>query len=907
MTTNMAELFALLRGPNRASSSSTPPSGRGPIIDPTSWIPPTQVPETTDAPAPPTMHTSTIHPFTSPFPPPPAPTAIPLPPAAFLSSEQALSAPPPVSMPAPAAVYTVPPPMVFPTSSAPAPTHLQAAELPPYPSLQPQDGLPYQAPPPINTTFLEPNTPTHAAQFASPTHFLPEVDAEQERRLKRMEETIRALQANEARPDARYGDCSLFPGIRLPSKVKIPEFRIYEGTTDPRHHLRHYQGKMLHYWGYEEFVIHSFQDSLSGSALDWFMSLKAEDIPTWADLSRKFTDQYQYCAETPPTLLELSMKEMTQGQKFEEYATKWRAKAAKHIPPISEVQQIQLFHSTLRGVYYSHLLAHTSSFSDLIEVGKKFDLGIKLGRMKGPTVKGEESAKRTSAMPASSKVSVNAVNPAHPTSQQYSINYTPLPPVVPAYTPPAPQYRPQPPSLVVHHYASTPPQAPQYRPASSGAPQSAQQDGESEQGGPSPFVIEYVPTEATVRWIGTSPTPFVIDIPTREPYSDDKVPWTYEGGVGNFERQFSVMAVTRSGQLYENPAAADKGKAPRSRSQGNTRSPAYSPKKVTEEEAEAFMKIIKAIMIDNGSALNVCPVTTLKQMNVDLNRVRPSKTAVRTFDGSRREVNGEIDLLIDVGPCSFNVTFQVLDIPNAFSLLLGRPWIHSTGAIPSSLHQKLKFIVEERLITVKGEEDYAIYKETAVPYISVGNDENLPFHSFETIFVIRDYGEIGPSRADRIIGKVLLRHNYIPGTGLGARGQGINRPIEVEEYKNRRGLGFRPSCHEIVEARRGNHLHRLAAHYGRLDRGIQVPPLSHFFPGAPHIIGNALYGPSSDSDDAPAAPPAMYAVTEEIPSGLHSNPNLRHVDSNPFEECLREPGPIYFGEGLDEDSQVLEI
>ncbi|PKI47702.1 hypothetical protein CRG98_031906, partial [Punica granatum] len=99
------------------------------------------------------------------------------------------------------------------------------------------------------------------------------------------------------------------------------------------------------------------------------------------------------------------------------------------------------------------------------------------------------------------------------------------------------------------------------------------------------------------------------------------------------------------------------------------------------------------------------------------------------------------------------VTFQVLDIPNAFSLLLGRPWIHSARAIPSSLHQKVKFIVEEKIITVKGEEDYAIYKETAVPYISVGDDENLPFHSFGTISVIRDYGEVGPSRTDRMIGK----------------------------------------------------------------------------------------------------------------------------------------------------------
>ncbi|PKI71133.1 hypothetical protein CRG98_008477 [Punica granatum] len=79
MAANMAEPFTLLRGPNRASLSSTPPPGQGPTVDPIPWVPPTQVPENIDAPAPPTLHTSVAHPFTSPFPPPPAPTAVPLP------------------------------------------------------------------------------------------------------------------------------------------------------------------------------------------------------------------------------------------------------------------------------------------------------------------------------------------------------------------------------------------------------------------------------------------------------------------------------------------------------------------------------------------------------------------------------------------------------------------------------------------------------------------------------------------------------------------------------------------------------------------------------------------------------------------------------------------------------------
>ncbi|OWM76859.1 hypothetical protein CDL15_Pgr019154 [Punica granatum] len=144
MATNMAELLALLRGPNRASSSSTPPPGPGPTVDPTPWAPPTQAPENVEAPALPTLYTSTVHPFTSQLSPQPAPSVVPLPPATLLSAKHILSAPPPVSIPAPAMIYTAPPPTVFPATTAPAPSHPQATELPPYPTLQPHAGLSYQ-------------------------------------------------------------------------------------------------------------------------------------------------------------------------------------------------------------------------------------------------------------------------------------------------------------------------------------------------------------------------------------------------------------------------------------------------------------------------------------------------------------------------------------------------------------------------------------------------------------------------------------------------------------------------------------------------------------------------------------------------------------------------------------------
>ncbi|PKI31768.1 hypothetical protein CRG98_047841, partial [Punica granatum] len=120
-------------------------------------------------------------------------------------------------------------------------------------------------------------------------------------------------------------------------------------------------------------------------------------------------------------------------------------------------------------------------------------------------------------------------------------------------------------------------------------------EGKGEPSYSSPFVIEYVPAEAAVGFAGVDAphAPLVIDVPVQEPYSNDRVPWTYEGSVGNLEQQFGVMGITRSGRLYENPATTDKGKAPVTEEETRPRTLPTPSKKVTEEEAEAFMKVIK--------------------------------------------------------------------------------------------------------------------------------------------------------------------------------------------------------------------------------------------------------------------------------------------------------------------------
>ena len=67
--------------------------------------------------------------------------------------------------------------------------------------------------------------------------------------------------------------------------------------------------------------------------------------------------------------------------------------------------------------------------------------------------------------------------------------------------------------------------------------------------------------------------------------------------------------------------------------------------------------IVTRVLIDNGSALNVCLVSILERLNVDTSFILPTAMIIRAFDGTLKEVQGEIELAIGVGPMFFKVNF----------------------------------------------------------------------------------------------------------------------------------------------------------------------------------------------------------------------------------------------------------
>ncbi|EEF25156.1 conserved hypothetical protein, partial [Ricinus communis] len=124
----------------------------------------------------------------------------------------------------------------------------------------------------------------------------------------------------------------------------------------------------------------------------------------------------------------------------------------------------------------------------------------------------------------------------------------------------------------------------------------------------------------------------------------------------------------------------------------------------------------------------------------------------------------------------------VLDIPASFNLLLGRPWIHALEAVPSTLHQKVKFIQGNRVISIFGDPEEPVLDPIQV--LEIQHDENL-----ELAETVKEYLPL-PNFSDNVfVGEMFRSMRYLPGSGLGRHHQGIVEPIHVQAIEPPFGLG----------------------------------------------------------------------------------------------------------------------
>ena len=137
---------------------------------------------------------------------------------------------------------------------------------------------------------------------------------------------------------------------------------------------------------------------------------------------------------------------------------------------------------------------------------------------------------------------------------------------------------------------------------------------------------------------------------------------------------------------------------------------------------------------------------------------------VRSFYGSKRGTIGEITLGMVIGPVTFAIAFQILDISSSYNLLLGRQWIHIAGTVPFTLNQCLKFEWDYEEVVVHRKKGHHVYTIEGRKHMDgemyhtvdlVGNIELEFWFSQKMIYMMAWFGfELGKGLWDELQGIV---------------------------------------------------------------------------------------------------------------------------------------------------------
>ena len=115
-------------------------------------------------------------------------------------------------------------------------------------------------------------------------------------------------------------------------------------------------------------------------------------------------------------------------------------------------------------------------------------------------------------------------------------------------------------------------------------------------------------------------------------------------------------------------------------------------------------------------------------------------------------------------------------------------------------HQKLKFAVGGLLVIVSGEEDMLVSCPSSAPYVEAAEESlETAFQSFEVV----SYASVEPSpllpslsNAAIMVTRVMLKHEYEPGMGLGKVGLGNADVVNIKGNPYKCGLGYEPGIRE---------------------------------------------------------------------------------------------------------------
>ena len=113
---------------------------------------------------------------------------------------------------------------------------------------------------------------------------------------------------------------------------------------------------------------------------------------------------------------------------------------------------------------------------------------------------------------------------------------------------------------------------------------------------------------------------------------------------------------------------------------------------------------VKRVLVDQGSFAEVMYQELFEKLGLGKSDLAEFGSPVFGFSGESIIPLGKMTLLVLTGPINLQTEFIVIQAPSPYNAIMGRSWLHRMRAIPSTLHQKLRFPTKDGVMEINGDQ-----------------------------------------------------------------------------------------------------------------------------------------------------------------------------------------------------------
>ena len=100
-------------------------------------------------------------------------------------------------------------------------------------------------------------------------------------------------------------------------------------------------------------------------------------------------------------------------------------------------------------------------------------------------------------------------------------------------------------------------------------------------------------------------------------------------------------------------------------------------------------------LVDPGSTIDLLQLPAFNQMRVSLGVLNLAGRILSYFNGATTVTLGDATLLVRADPVTQQALFLIVGDLGPYNAIMGRAWLHSMKAVPSTYHQMVSYLTND--------------------------------------------------------------------------------------------------------------------------------------------------------------------------------------------------------------------